>query len=190
MRPHANHWAGLGGHRQALVTRTAADSGEPGSGQARLIVPAVNDNPQSAGRQTEKAPRTALDGVRVHRRRREEDRGVIGARSKPRRADYARCEFAHAITILQRDDIDVLLADIAMPGGDGYSLIRQIRSEGTYISSIPAAAITAHARDEERTRALAAGFQMHLAKPVEPGEIVRMVDHLAHDRRLNGRLRM
>jgi len=77
-----------------------------------------------------------------------------------------------------------------MPGGDGYSLIRQIRSEGTYISSIPAAAITAHAHEEERTKALAAGFQMHLAKPVEPGEIVRMVDHLAHDRRHNSRLRM
>ena len=64
------------------------------------------------------------------------------------------------------------------------------RSSETSLSSIPAGAVTAHARDEERTQALAAGFQMHLAKPVEPGEIVRMVDHLAHDRRLNGRLRM
>ena len=69
-------------------------------------------------------------------------------------------------------------------------MIRQIRSGSTHVSSIPAAAVTAHARDEERTRALAAGFQMHLAKPVEPGEIVRMVDHLAHDRHLNNRSRM
>ena len=48
-----------------------------------------------------------------------------------------------------------------MPGDDGYSLIRQIRSAGTSLSSIPAAAVTAHAREEERARALAAGFQMH-----------------------------
>ena len=51
------------------------------------------------------------------------------------------------------------------------------------MSLIPAAAVTAHAREEERTQALGAGFQMHVAKPVEPGEIVRMVDHLANDRR-------
>ncbi len=84
----------------------------------------------------------------------------------------------------------MLLADIAMPGDDGYSLIRQIRSLETSFSTIPAGAVTAHARDEEKTQALAAGFQMHLTKPVEPGEIVRMVDCLAHDRHLNGRLRV
>ena len=91
-----------------------------------------------------------------------------------------------AIEILERNEIDVLLADIAMPGEDGYSLIRQIRSAGTKLASIPAAAVTAHAREDERTRALAAGFHVHMAKPVEPSEIVRMVNHLAHDRRIAG----
>jgi CheY-like chemotaxis protein len=95
-----------------------------------------------------------------------------------------------AIQILQRNDIDVLLADIAMPGGDGYSLIRQIRAAGTSLSSIPAAAVTAHAREGERSRALAAGFQMHLAKPIEPGEIVRMVNRLASDGRVSDRSRV
>src|SRR5688500_11375555 len=94
------------------------------------------------------------------------------------------------IHILEYDENVVLLADISMPGADGYSLIRQIRAARTSVSSIPAAAVTAHARDEERTRALAAGFQRHLAKPVEPAEIVRTVDRLAHDRRVNRRLRV
>ena len=133
-----------------------------------------------------------LDGVRVLVVDDEEDtRELIGRALEDRGAQITLASNSHdAIQILQRDDIDVLLADIAMPGDDGYSLIRQIRSAETSLSSIPAGAVTAHARDEERTRALAAGFQMHLAKPVEPGEIVRMVDHLAHDRRLNGRLRV
>jgi CheY-like chemotaxis protein len=121
----------------------------------------------------------------------EDTRELIGRALEDRGAHITLASNSHdAIQILQRADIDVLLADIAMPGDDGYSLIRQIRSSETSLSSIPAGAVTAHARDEERTQALAAGFHMHLAKPVEPGEIVRMVDHLAHDRRLNGRLRM
>ncbi len=92
-----------------------------------------------------------------------------------------------AIEILERNEIDVLLADIAMPGEDGYSLIRRIRAGGSRLASIPAAAVTAHAREDERTRALAAGFHVHMAKPVEPSEIVRMVNHLAHDRRVGRR---
>jgi signal transduction histidine kinase/ActR/RegA family two-component response regulator len=133
-----------------------------------------------------------LDGLRVLVVDDEEDaRELIGRALEDRGAHITLAANSRdAIEILERDDIDVLLADIAMPGDDGYSLIRQIRSAGNSLASIPAAAVTAHARAEERTRALAAGFQMHLAKPVEPGEIVRMVDHLAHDRRLNNRLRM
>jgi len=133
-----------------------------------------------------------LDGVRVLVVDDEEDaRELIGRALQDRGARITLATNSRdAFQILQRNDIDVLLADIAMPGDDGYSLIRQIRSAGTSLSSLPAGAVTAHARDEERTRALAAGFQMHLAKPVEPGEIVRMVDHLAHDRRVNSRLRV
>src|SRR5262245_7306970 len=64
---------------------------------------------------------------------------------------------------------EIVIADIAMPGGGGYELLRRLRSEGI---NAPAIAITAYAGDEERIRALSAGFQMHLPKPVELYELV------------------
>ena len=75
---------------------------------------------------------------------------------------------------------DVLLSDIEMPGEDGYSLIAKVRAlrpeEG---GNTPAAALTAYARAEDRTRALLAGFQLHVPKPVEPLELVAVVTNLA-----------
>jgi CheY-like chemotaxis protein len=75
---------------------------------------------------------------------------------------------------------DVLVSDIAMPGEDGYWLIREVRAlaleEG---GAIPAAALTAYVRVEERIRVLEAGFQLYVPKPVEPGELRNVVAHLA-----------
>jgi signal transduction histidine kinase/ActR/RegA family two-component response regulator len=85
-----------------------------------------------------------------------------------------------ALRTLGRVAVDVVLADIAMPEKDGYELIREIRATpGPRFSSVPAAAVTAHARDDERQRALAAGFQMHLAQPIDPATLARAVAALA-----------
>jgi CheY-like chemotaxis protein len=73
---------------------------------------------------------------------------------------------------------DVLLSDIGMPDRDGYDLIRLIRQHPGGAKT-PAAALTALARSEDRTRALTAGFQAHVAKPVAASEIVAMVHSLA-----------
>jgi CheY-like chemotaxis protein len=85
-----------------------------------------------------------------------------------------------AIEMLRQWKPDVLVSDIGMPGEDGYALIRQVRSlphkEG---GSIPAAALTAYARSEDRLRALTSGFQTHVAKPVEPVELAAVVASLA-----------
>ena len=62
-----------------------------------------------------------------------------------------------------------------MPGQDGYELIRAVRAMPSRLAGIPAAAVTAHARDDERERALAAGFQMHLTKPIDPAALARAV---------------
>jgi CheY-like chemotaxis protein len=76
--------------------------------------------------------------------------------------------------------MDVLLADIAMPGQDGYDLIRAVRAlPSARAATIPAAAVTACARDDERERALAAGFQQHVAKPLQPVFLVQTVADLA-----------
>lgn len=88
-----------------------------------------------------------------------------------------------ALETLERGGVDLLLSDIAMPGEDGCELIRSIRSmPSIQLATLPAAAVTAHARDDERERALAAGFQMHLSKPVQPAVLARAVASLALSR--------
>jgi CheY-like chemotaxis protein len=70
----------------------------------------------------------------------------------------------------------VLVTDIGMPGVDGYELLRRVRAlERKRGGRLPAIALTAFARSEDRTRALRAGFLVHVAKPVEPSELVATV---------------
>ena len=86
---------------------------------------------------------------------------------------------AAALDVLQREHVDVLLSDIAMPGEDGYTLIRKVRAQNApRIASIPAVALTAFARDEDRQRALQAGFQLHLPKPVDTQALIVVVAKL------------
>ena len=70
---------------------------------------------------------------------------------------------------------DLLVSDIGMPGMDGYELIRRIRQLGPEVGKTPALALTAYARSEDRMKAIRAGFQMHIAKPVEAAELLTMV---------------
>jgi PAS domain S-box-containing protein len=75
---------------------------------------------------------------------------------------------------------DVLVIDLGMPEIDGFEMIRRIRkSTDATVRRVPAAALTAFARSEDRTKALKCGFEMHLAKPVDPGELVASVATLA-----------
>ena len=75
---------------------------------------------------------------------------------------------------------DALLSDIAMPKVDGYELLRRIRARAPHQGGkVPAAALTAYARKEDRLRILAAGFQMHVPKPVEPAELITVVASIA-----------
>jgi CheY-like chemotaxis protein len=70
----------------------------------------------------------------------------------------------------------VLLSDIGMPNADGYDLLRRVRLlERDLGGRVPAIALTAFARSEDRTRALRAGFLVHLAKPVDPSELVATI---------------
>jgi CheY-like chemotaxis protein len=86
-----------------------------------------------------------------------------------------------AFDVLVSTEVDVLLSDIAMPDEDGYSLIRRVRaSTNSRVATIPAVAVTAHARQSERDQAFAAGFQQHLAKPIEPVDLARAIDQLVH----------
>jgi CheY-like chemotaxis protein len=75
---------------------------------------------------------------------------------------------------------DVLVSDIGMPEKDGFDLIRRVRERpAARGGDVPAAALTAHARPEDRERVLGAGYLMHVAKPVDPVELVNVVTSLA-----------
>jgi PAS domain S-box-containing protein len=86
---------------------------------------------------------------------------------------------SEAFDQVAREAPDVLLSDIGMPAEDGYSLMRRIRSLTGAAGKTPAIALTAYARAEDRVKALQAGYQLHLPKPVEPGKLIAMVASLA-----------
>jgi CheY-like chemotaxis protein len=85
-----------------------------------------------------------------------------------------------AIEAIREKRPDVLISDIAMPDEDGYGLIERVRSlENGEAQGIPAVAITAYAKDEDRARALSSGFQIYVAKPIELAELVSVVARAA-----------
>ena len=87
---------------------------------------------------------------------------------------------AEGFEAIRRSAPDVLVSDIAMADEDGYSLIRRVRLLAPeHGGRVPAIAVSAYAREEDRLRALAAGFQQHLAKPLDPADLVALVARLA-----------
>ena len=93
---------------------------------------------------------------------------------------FVAASAADALEVLAREKLDVLVSDIGMPDVDGYQLIRTVREQlkldGT---ELPAVAVTAYARSQDRTRAMLAGYQMHIAKPIEPQELLATVANFA-----------
>jgi CheY-like chemotaxis protein len=82
------------------------------------------------------------------------------------------------LDILKDARFDVLVCDIGMPGEDGYTLIRKVRAlDVGHGGAVPAIALTAFARSKDRVRAMLAGYNVHVAKPVEPQELIATVAH-------------
>ena len=91
----------------------------------------------------------------------------------------AAASAAEARSALTRSACDVLLVDIAMPGEDGYTFVRRMRTEGL---RQPVAALTAQAHETDRVRALESGFDVHIEKPVEPRALAKTVAALVSTR--------
>jgi PAS domain S-box-containing protein len=128
---------------------------------------------------------TALELAGVHVLLVDDDAGareMITAALNERHASVTAVSSAReALREINRSRPDVLVSDIAMPIEDGYQLIAQVRSLEMHTSAkIPAVAITAYAREEDRHRALAAGYQGYLPKPIEPAELIAVIAGLAH----------
>ncbi|MEG4010478.1 response regulator, partial [Microcoleus sp. Pol1C5] len=98
-------------------------------------------------------------------------------------AEVSTVESARSALVAMKENpgrYDVLISDIGMPEDNGYFLIREVRALAAEAGGeIPAVALTAYASDRERSRAIEAGFQMHISKPVQPDQIALIVANLA-----------
>jgi signal transduction histidine kinase/ActR/RegA family two-component response regulator len=173
----------------------AADSAGPGQGATFVVtlpLRAVRETPSSgerprATRDTDaRGPTVALVGTRVLVVDDEPDaREILEFVLREAGADVvAQASGMEAVPIVRTFKPDVIVSDIGMPGHDGYEFIRTVRGlDAADGGRTPAIALTAFARSEDRTRAMLAGYQVHLAKPIEPQELVAAVLSLAATRR-------
>jgi CheY-like chemotaxis protein len=142
--------------------------------------PAVSDWPHEKGRKATEE-RQRLDGLRIllvesNRNIVERLRGIFNERGAE---VITATSTSEAMSALEQRRPDALISDIAAPNQDGYELIREVRERETeHGGGIPAIAITASASAEDRVRALASGFQMHIARPIDPEEMIAVVASL------------
>jgi signal transduction histidine kinase/CheY-like chemotaxis protein len=160
-----------------------AESAGLGCGCAFIVrFPVATDGPIAWAPAPSVGPH-ALAGVRVVVVDDEEDARMLAARllEDSGATVFAAASAEAALAAIERERPDVLVSDVSMPEHDGYQLIRRLRSlDGPFL---PAIAVTAFARVEDREQALAAGFSAHLAKPVEAAVLVATVAKLASSRR-------
>jgi CheY-like chemotaxis protein len=118
-----------------------------------------------------------LNGLRILVVDDEPDSREIIAAILTRCGGEVRCSesTSEALRVLAEWNPDLLVSDIGMPDEDGYSLIRQLRGFALEARQIPAVALTAYATNEDRDRALSAGFQAHVAKPIEPDLLISSI---------------
>jgi signal transduction histidine kinase/DNA-binding NarL/FixJ family response regulator len=165
----------------------AESEGEGRGATFTLRLPLVERSESATELSADDLPGAAvrLDGLRVLVVDDEKDtRECLALALRQHGAEVAvAASCAEAIGQFEGRGADVLLSDLAMPGEDGFALIRRIRELPGSGSRVPAAALSAHVRAEERARALLAGFDVHLAKPIEPDALARAVRNLADRRR-------
>ncbi len=138
-------------------------------------------HPQAAIGDKTSHPPVSLRGIKILVVDDERDaREVLWHILSERGAAVTACaSAAEALAAIERIAPDVLVSDVGMPGEDGYELIRKVRMLGEPIGRVAAVALTAYSRLDDRTQALLAGFQTHLAKPVDARELILTVAAIA-----------
>ncbi len=177
-------------------TVDASSAGENAGSTFRIRLPLMIVHPQKPvvprehPRRTSSAPLGPFDdltGVRVVAVDDEQDAlGLLRVVLEAAGADVSTfASPAAALEGMAAERPDAIIVDVGMPEMDGYDFIRRLRlSADPSVRDVPAAALTAFARAEDRTRALQSGFEMHLAKPVDPGELVASIATLVRRARL------
>ena len=164
-------------------TVTAESAGEGQGATFRVVLPLRAAQPSAGPEQTsESAARIAasaerLDGVRVLVVDDEADaRDLFSSILESAGACVSTAASAReALAWLTSNSVHLLLSDIEMPDEDGYELLRRLRADAGIETGTIAVAVTAHARPEDKRRALEAGFAAHVAKPIEPDDLVSVI---------------
>ncbi len=167
------------------VTAASAGVNQGSTFRIRLPLMIVHPMPRSQERQHPRAAQltplrnlTRLDGIKVLAIDDEADAlTLVGSVVEAAGARATLLSSPHrALEQLLQVRPDVVLLDLGMPEMDGFEVIAKIRAQpDPHVRDVPAIALTAFARSEDRTKALEAGFQMHLAKPVDPGELAAAI---------------
>src|SRR5262249_2047647 len=143
----------------------------------------VAEDPATNGE--EATTEVRLEGLRVLVVEDDVDTGrMVGEVLGERGATVIHVESAaEALAAMTRAIPDVRIGDIGMPGEDGYDLLRRVRALPAEVGGrVPAIALTAFAREEDRHRALDSGFTLHVAKPIDPAELAAVVARVAQVR--------
>jgi CheY-like chemotaxis protein len=166
-------------------TVSAASDGEGRGSSFKVRIP-LAANVLPAPKESEPAisasPVLALTGVRVLLVEDEADaRELLSLTLKISGANVQAVESAQdALFQLPLFKPHVLLSDVGLPRESGYELIRQVRALNPDLGEVPAVALTAFASEKDRDLALSSGFQVHLAKPVEPDLLIETIRRLAN----------
>ncbi len=165
--------------------RVRAESAGEGQGATlEILLPVAAATPTVAAPASEAPPRAQrIDGLRILMVEDDTDtREALKLVLEKSGAQVAAMGSGReALAAIEGVRPDIMLCDIAMPEEDGYAVIAKVRALGPARSGdVPAVAVTAYASPEDRARALSAGFQAHVAKPVEPARLIALIDSLAH----------
>jgi PAS domain S-box-containing protein len=165
------------------ISATSAGQGQGATFSVALPVRVIQEDVDELATTTSietLAMRAVLDGLRVIIVDDElETRELLATVLEARGAEVRACaSAADALDVIQEWNPEVLVSDIGMPEEDGYSLIAKVRRLPSDHRNVPAVALTAYARADDRMRALTVGFQMHVPKPVEVAELVLVVANL------------
>jgi PAS domain S-box-containing protein len=167
-------------------TVRAERSGADGGATFVVELPLAVTPPESPGRHQPRGPADGgprLDGVRVLVVDDDPDSLELAHTALALRgaAVTTASSVPDAMRALDESSADVILADIEMPGEDGYDLVRRVRGlPSERLRRVPVIALTAYGRPEDERRSLAAGFQLHLSKPIDPARLAAVVASAAH----------
>jgi light-regulated signal transduction histidine kinase (bacteriophytochrome)/ActR/RegA family two-component response regulator len=162
------------------ITASSAGLGRGARFEVTLPVAAAHKASAPAAKPNQSGPKQALNGMKLLVVEDETDsRDLLALVLRSAGAEvHPMTNAVEALQLLRRERFDAIISDVGLPGMDGMDMLRQLRAEGAKQHQPPAVALTAYTRAYDRTAALRAGFHAHVPKPVDPEELITVVETL------------